>query len=234
MPASRLVAAAVLLAAAGIAHAQVFKCLDGSGRTTYQQEPCAKDERAARVDIQPDNGSTRESAALEAQWSAAARQGQVQAGMPRRFVRDAYGVPAEVRGGSSAERVSEIWIYRNPGGVRRVGFLDGRVAWDRGDDASSAPPAQDEAGDTTARRDGGPLASRRAIAGGRDCASVIAESGTPDRIENIQVAVAGRNGQSTLAPALRNVYDDDGGSPPRAVAFTCVNGIVHEVERPAR
>ena len=189
------------------------------------------DARGTRIEIAPDNGATREPAELETQWTAAARNGQVLAGMPKRFVRDAYGVPAEVRAGTSADRASEIWVFRNPGGARRVGFLDGRVAWERGEDASSAPPTPDEPGDTSARRDAAPLAARRQIAGGRDCGSVINEAGRPDHSEGIQVAIAGPGGQTVLTPAMRHVYDDDGGSPSRTVAFTCVNGLVGEVER---
>jgi len=232
-PMNRVLAlvAGAALAGALPAHAQVFKCVDGAGRTTYQQEPCAKDMRGARIEIVPDNGSTQEPAALEAQWSAAARGGQVLAGMPKRFVRDAYGVPAEVRAGTSADRASEIWIFRNPSGARRVGFLDGRVTWERGEDASSAPPAPDEAGDTASRREGAPLAARRQITGGRDCSSVIDEAGRPDRSEGVQIAVPGPSGQTVLAPAIRHVYDDDGGSPARTLAFTCLNGVVGEVER---
>ena len=232
----RVLPAAVLLLAAGVAHAQVYKCQDGSGRITYQQEPCAKTERGARVDILPDNGSTRDSAAQEARWTAAAKNGQVLAGMPKKFVRDAYGAPTEVRGGSTADRVSEVWVFRSPGGARRVGFLDGRVAFDRGEDLSSAPPVNEEPGDTAARRDagGGPLAARRMIAGGSDCGSVMAGAGRPDRSEGLQVAGAGPGGSTVMLPAMRHVYDDDGGSPSQPMAFTCVNGIVQNVERPAR
>jgi len=152
---ARIVAAAVAAVLAGTLEAQVFKCVDVEGRTTYQQAPCAKDVKGLRVELDPDNGRTQDPAALEAQWAVAVKAGQVMAGMPKRRVRDAYGVPAEVRAGTTAERVTEVWIYRNPGGVRRIGFLDGRVSWERGDDASSAPPAADETGDTAARRAGG-------------------------------------------------------------------------------
>ncbi len=155
---ARIVAAAVAAVAAvlaGTLEAQVFKCVDAEGRTTYQQAPCAKDVKGARVELDPDNGRTQDPAALEAQWAVAVKAGQVMAGMPKRRVRDAYGAPTEVRAGTTAERVTEVWIYRNPGGVRRIGFLDGRVTWERGDDASSAPPAADESGDTAARRAGG-------------------------------------------------------------------------------
>ena len=227
----RILVAIVADADLGSVHAQVYKCLDGSGRTTYQQEPCAKTERGARVDILPDNGSTREPAALEARWLAAAKQGQVMPGMPKKYVRDAYGAPAEVRGGSAVDRVSEVWVFRNPGGTRSVGFLDGRVAFDRGEDASSAPPVQDERADTAARRDAsGMVASRRSITAGRDCGSVIDGAGRPDRSEGLQIP--GNAGASV--PAMRHVYEDDGGSPPQPMAFTCANGIVQNVERSIR
>ena len=152
-------AAAVLVlsavAAAAQGQAPVFKCVDAAGRTTYQQEPCARNEKGAPIELTPDNGRTQEPAALEEQWAAAAKAGQVMAGMPRRHVRGAVGTPTEVRAGAAAERASEVWIYRNPGGGRRIGFLDGRVVWERGDDASSEPPPADEAADTAARRGAG-------------------------------------------------------------------------------
>jgi len=150
---ARYVAAAGLVVLAGTSAAQVFKCVDAEGRTTYQQSPCAKGDKGARVELAPDNGRTQEPAALEAKWAVALKAGQVVAGMPKRLVRDAFGAPTEVRAGTTAERVSEIWIYRNPGGVRRIGFLDGRVAWEGGDDASSTPPAT-EAGEGVARGGG--------------------------------------------------------------------------------
>jgi hypothetical protein len=229
----RLLAAIAATLVATASQAQVFKCVDAFGRTTYQQAPCAKEERSVRVEISTDNGATSDSAALESQWAAAAKQGQVQAGMPKRFVQNVYGVPAEVRAGTSAERVTEVWTYRHPGGTRRLGFLDGRVSWERGDDASSAPPAADEAGDTAARREG-PMVARRTIAPGADCASVIAEAGPPDRVEAVQVSTVTSGGRPMLAPAVRNVYDDDGGSQPRGLAFTCFNGIVRDIERVIR
>jgi hypothetical protein len=234
-PMIRSLPAVVLFAAAGLAHAQVYKCVDGSGRTTYQQEPCAKTEKGARVELQPDNGSSRDPATMEAQWASAAKQGQVVTGMPKRYVQAAYGTPTEVRGGSSTDRVSEVWIFRHPGGGRRVGFLDGRVAFDRGEDASAAPPSPEEIADTNARRDASPaVIARRTIAQGRDCAGVISEAGPPDRSEGVQAPKPGPGGAMTMTPGLRHIYDDDGGGPSRSMAFTCVNGVVTDVERPAR
>jgi hypothetical protein len=231
----RLLPAIVFLAACGLAHAQVYKCVDTSGRTTYQQEPCAKTEKGARVELQTDNGSSREPAALEAQWASAAKQGQIVTGMPKRFVQAAYGTPTEIRGGSSTDRVSEVWIFRHPGGGRRVGFLDGRVAFDRGEDASAQPPSADELADTSSRRDASPaVLARRAITPGRDCGSVINDAGPPDRSEGMQAPSPGPGGAMTLTPGMRHIYDDDGSAPSRAMAFTCVNGVVTDVERPAR
>ena len=247
---SRRVSLAVLAVAAAIcatrAGAQVFRCLDAAGRTTYQQTPCEAGTRGRQVELTPDNGASQDSAALEAQWTTAAKSGQVVAGMPRRHVRAAYGVPTEVRGGSASERASEVWVYRNPGGVRRVGFVDGRVAWDRGDDASSAPPSPDEAADTVSRRSGGVAAAgagavapttavaRLAIAPGQDCAAVLADAGPPDRTDRVEVPATGDDGRQLRLTAQRHRYDSDGGAPPRDVAFTCVNGVVTQVERAIR
>lgn len=227
-------AAFLLVLPAGPSGAQVFKCVDAAGRTTYQQSPCAKSQKGSQLEIATDNGRSRDADALEAKWAAAAKQGQVLAGMPKRHVSQAYGVPVEVRPGSTAERASEIWVYRHPGGARRVGFLDGRVAWDRGEDASSSPSAQDESGDTEARRDGSPAAARRAIATGQDCGAVLADAGRPDRSEGVRVSMPGPGGQPVLTPGMRHVYEDDGSVPPSSVAFTCVGSLVTGVERPAR
>ena len=35
------------------AAAQILKCIDGSGNVTYQNEPCPKNEKSGRVDIEP-------------------------------------------------------------------------------------------------------------------------------------------------------------------------------------
>jgi hypothetical protein len=45
-------AACVLLVAASAAHAQVYKCTDASGRTTYADAPCASGSKP--LTIQPD------------------------------------------------------------------------------------------------------------------------------------------------------------------------------------
>lgn len=229
---SAILAVLVALGAAPL-HAQVYKCLDAQGRTTYQQAPCGKDEKGSRVEITPDNGMAGDAPDLEAKWAAAARQGQVQAGMPKRYVQIAWGVPAEVRSGTAADRASEVWIYRNPGGLRRIGFLDGRVVWERGDDASSEPPMRDEAGDTAARR--GDIASARlSIAPGQDCEAALALAGNPERSEAVLLPTPGARGTTERTAGMRHVFESDGGTPPQRMAIVCLNGLVSDVERPAR
>jgi hypothetical protein len=230
---ARMLAVVVAVAAGAPVHAQVFKCVDAQGRTTYQQAPCGKDEKGSRVELVPDNGMAGDAPQLEAQWATAAKQGQVQPGMPRRFVQAAYGVPTETRAGSPAERASEVWIYRNPGGTRLVGFLDGRVAWERGDDASAEPPMRDEAGDTAVRR--GDIASARlSITPGQDCEAALAIAGSPERSEAVLLPTPGARGTTAQTAGMRHVFASDGGTPPQRMAIVCVNGLVSDVERPAR
>jgi hypothetical protein len=50
----------------------------------------------------------------------------------------------------------------------------------------------------------------------------------------MQAPSPGPGGAMTLTPGMRHIYDDDGSAPSRAMAFTCVNGVVTDVERPAR
>ena len=156
--------------------ATVYRCADAMGQVTYQQEPCASGTKGRPVEILPDNGLARDSATLESQWSAAAKQGVVSLGMPRRYVRDALGTPAETRQGLPVERATEVWTYRYGDGARRIGFLDGRVTWDRAGDGNTLPaqPAPRAAQVPSGRpgaagRDG--AAARRVGAAGRDSAA---------------------------------------------------------------
>lgn len=144
MPVVPIFAAALALVAPASVAAQaatVYRCADGMGQVTYQQEPCASGTKGRAVEILPDNGLARDSATLESQWSAAAKQGVVSLGMPRRYVRDALGTPAETRQGLPVERATEVWTYRYGDGARRIGFLDGRVTWDRAGDGNTVAPA---------------------------------------------------------------------------------------------
>ena len=44
---------------------QVFKCVDASGRVTYQQTPCPSAQRGGPLDLFLDNGSGRDSPEVE-------------------------------------------------------------------------------------------------------------------------------------------------------------------------
>lgn len=228
----RILAAVVALAAAAPARAEVFKCVDAQGRTTYQQAPCAKGEKGARVELTVDNGVAEDAPDLEAKWAAAAKQGQIQPGMPKRYVQAAWGLPSETRAGTPADRASEIWVYRNPGGLRRVGFLDGRVAWERGDETSSEP-ARDGTGAAAPPRGDIPSA-RLAITPGQDCDAALASAGSPERSEAVILPTPGPNGVPIATPGMRHVFESDGGSPPQRMAIVCLNGLVSEIQRPAR
>jgi len=215
------------LVAALPVQAQVYRCVDAEGRTTYQQAPCAGSTKGARVEITRDNGVATDSAELEATWAAAAKAGKVEPGMPKRFVQVAWGTPAESRTGLPGERASEIWIYRNPGGIRRVGFLDGRMVWERGDEpqAASGNPAIPE---------GAVPGTKAPIEAGQDCATAMAIAGTPERSEAVLLPSKGRDGRPITAPGMRHVFESDGGSPPRRMAIVCLDGTVMEVQRPPR
>lgn len=212
------------------ANAEVFRCVDGNGRTTYQQTPCAQNEKGVRVELTPDNGVGGDPPELVAKWTAAARQGQVLPGMPRRYVQSARGAPTEVRAGTAADRVSEIWIYRNPGGSRTIGFLDGRVQWERGEEASSDPSMPDDAGTAGVRQgEGGGL---RSVEAGQDCDRALSAAGPPSTSDKILLPKQGPDGRVVQVPGMRYVFDR--GDPPERVALICRDGMVLDVSRLAR
>jgi hypothetical protein len=182
---ARIVAAAVAAVLAGTLEAQVFKCVDVEGRTTYQQAPCAKDVKGARIELDPDNGRTQDPAALEAQWAVAVKAGQVMAGMPKAArARRLWCAHGGAGGHDGRARDDRGLDHRNPGGVRRIGFLDA-ASRGRGDDASSAPPPPTRpaiplraalAGSGVARRPASADSTRVAIAAGADTLGLRCEA----------------------------------------------------------
>lgn len=221
----RFLAGLLAFSAALAAHAQVFRCLDAQGRTTYQQSPCAGGEKGARVELTPDNGVASDAPALEAKWSAAAKQGLVPPGMPKRYVQMALGTPTEVRPGSSGERASEIWVYRGPADTRRIGFLDGRVTWEqKGDGAPAEPARRDVAGDSGA--------NRTPVEQGQACEAALTAAGAPDRSDAIRIPTTSPTGQPVVATGTRYVFPADRNRD--AFAFTCLGGYVYDIERAIR
>lgn len=138
-------ALALGLAFTSVASAQVYKCVDGAGRTTYQQTPCPVTQKGSRVELKSDNGSTREVAEEEPDWSVAARTGELSAGMSKRWVQQALGPPLECRPGQADEKASEVCLFETVKGRLRTGLNNGAVVWWRKDSPDVHPNAQEPA-----------------------------------------------------------------------------------------
>ena len=134
---------AILCAAIGPAHGQVFKCIDPNGATTYQQTPCRSGQKGGPLEVRTDNGSSNDGAAAESEWAAAVQQRAPRVGMPQRLVEQALGPPPETRGPRPGERASVVWIYGRPEGMLHIALLDGRVAAMHLEGTPSEPPPGD-------------------------------------------------------------------------------------------
>jgi len=138
----RLLIAIVLALPLAPAHAEVFKCVDATGNVTYQQEPCTGGAKGAAVEIKTDNAQSQDPGDRDGRWRTAAQQGLVIQGMPKRWVQQALGQPREIRRGTTAENVPEVWVYQTANGPTRVGFRTNTVEWSRTDGpAGAASPA---------------------------------------------------------------------------------------------
>lgn len=147
----------------------VVKCVDTAGNVTYQNSPCERGQ--AGRPIEPPKAETRED---NSAWEAAARDGRVLKGMPKRWVLRARGNPAEIRPGGAREEASEVWRYAaRDGGAMLVGFTGGDVAWVREDTRSGAAPTW-PAGAPTGPGAGGTAASSPSGAGGASGATAAA------------------------------------------------------------
>src|SRR5687767_10623653 len=140
-------AAIAALAVASPALAQVYKCVDRAGHVTYQQSPCTGGQQGGAVELK--EPVTVRQDGNDAMWSAAAREQRVVVGMPKPFVTQALGTPAQIRAPRNGESGSEVWVYNRNGQTTRVGFINNAIAWMRSDApaapadarASGAPPA---------------------------------------------------------------------------------------------
>jgi len=158
-PARRLVAALLwsslaLPALAAPEGGQIFKCTDGSGHVTYQNEPCPKDAKAGRVDIF-DNRWTADRAEKEAEWRRNASERRLATGMPARWVREALGEPGEIRDTPIAG-AAQLWLYSLADRSIQVGMLNEQVLWFRetpvaSPSARAPPPAEPASSASPAR-----------------------------------------------------------------------------------
>jgi hypothetical protein len=107
----------------------IYKCTDGTGSITYQNEKCPAGGKAERVDIF-DNNWTADKAEKDAQWQRNAADHRVVTGMPARWVRDGFGEPAEIRD-TTTGGATELWVYNLVDRSMQIGMLDGQVLWFR-------------------------------------------------------------------------------------------------------
>ncbi len=207
-------------ALAGVAQGQVYKCVDRSGHTTYQQSPCGGSQQGGAVDLKEPVSVPSDTNA--AAWSSAAREQRVVVGMPKPFVTQALGTPTQIRAPRSGESGSEVWVYNKNGQTTRVGFIENAIAWMRSD--APAAPADARASGATLAPNGAQREARirEALVVGKTCTAALQDAGNPDREEPL---VAGNT------TGARYIYTFDAGNANAFAAFVCLNGRVTSVER---
>jgi len=215
-------AAIVTLALSSPVLSQVYKCVDRAGHTTYQQSPCTGGQQGGTVELK--EPVTVRQDGNDALWSAAAREQRVVVGMPKPFVTQAFGSPAQIRAPRTGESGSEVWVYNRNGQTTRVGFINNVIAWLRSDAAAAA--ATDARAAPAVNASGGPADReariREALVVGKTCTAALQDAGNPDREEPL---VAGNT------TGARYIYTFDAGNANAFAAFVCLNGRVTSVER---
>jgi hypothetical protein len=214
-----VVLACTLLTGGQVA-AQVYKCVDAAGRTTYQQQPCPAAQKGGRLDIPTSNGQVRDSADREAEWSAAAASRSIVPGMPKRHVRAALGDPTGMRSAKASENAAEIWTYRRPGEATLIGFVNDAMVWQR---IEAAPESVLEAVVPPNRREVASL--------GRDCGDVLQILGSPASIEDAPPRPPAEG--EPPVPAKRHYYDPAPGNEEPLV-ITCAGARVVAVDTAPR
>jgi hypothetical protein len=154
-------------------HAQVYKCVDRAGRTTYQQQPCPDAQKGGRMALSVDNGSTRQDGAAAADLEAQAAGKKILPGMTRALVVKAHGTPQEMRTGEAGENATEVWVYRKRDLNARVGFRGGFVAWVNDSAAGTDATPEVAAGATP----------RQALARGMPCEPLQRQLGNATSVE---------------------------------------------------
>ena len=220
-----LALAAFALVTAAPVGAQVFKCVDANGHVTYQQAPCPTSHRGGQLELFLDNGSGRDSPETEARWRQLAAQHEVATGMPKRWLQQSLGAPAEQRPGTTAEAASEVLTFVQPTQVVKVGLLAGVVAWSRAESTLGTGGGTPAAATTE-----GADAARGRVAADRNCEEVLGELGLPQGQEPTRVVV-GTGGTIRSAEGTRYSYEPVPGGLPARLSFVCVDGRVVSVAR---
>jgi len=131
---------------------QIFKCTDGSGNITYQNEPCPKDSKSGRIEIF-DNRWTATREEREAEWRRNAADHRLLTGMPARWVREALGEPTEIRD-TPTGGAAQLWLFNLRDRSVQVGMLNDQVLWFRESPTASpearvVPPTAQRASEAT-------------------------------------------------------------------------------------
>ena len=211
--AGALTAALVALACPAVADAQVYKCVDRAGRTTYQQQPCPEAQTGGRLSLPVDNGSTQQRGErAPADLDPQARLKKIVPGMTRAVVAQAHGTPQEMRPGRPGENAAEVWIYRRTDLAARVGFREGVVAW-VSDDVQADGSVNTGAGATP----------RQALAVGTPCAAAEGSVGAAETLEEDYDSASARK-------VLRMIWPPTTADPERTVV-TCDGGVIARVDR---
>ena len=165
------VLAALVALAASAADAQVYKCVDRAGRTTYQQQPCPESQKGGRVELNVGAAPAPARNDDDAELAMRARLKEVGVGMSRALVVQAWGPPQEMRPPRAGEDAAEVWAYRRTDLDARIGFRNGAVAWiQHGPQDGAAAP-------------GAAASVRPGLAPGRACATLEADLGPAAAIE---------------------------------------------------
>lgn len=214
--------ALALLVVAGPVAAQVFKCVDRSGHVTYQESPCAAGQGGPVALPEPllTQPGSPSSEKQDAAWRAAAREGRAIVGMPKPFVTQALGSPAEIRAPRNGESGTEVWVYPRNGQVTRIGFSDGAVGWMRSD----LPPERPGSGPAAGPRVDREARVREGLQVGKACTLALQDAGPPDKEEPLRASTGAIAG-------TRYLYVFDAGNANAYAAFVCIEGRVTSVER---
>jgi len=226
------------------AAAQIFKCTDGAGNVTYQNEACPRNVTAGRVDIF-DNSWTADRTEKDAEWRRNAALHRVVTGMPLRWVREALGEPSEVRDTATAG-AAEVWLYNFPDRSVQVGMRDAQVLWERetpviapvtrvapevdrtpAQPSRAAPESPRPAPEIPRSAMATPKVSEsgHGVTRGQDCKQALAELGTPDRQREVPAL------DSASDSVTEYFYESAGGESPSRMRIVCANGKVEGVDR---
>jgi hypothetical protein len=226
----RVLVLALLACAAPAALAQVFKCVDGLGRVTYQESPCPGSESGRAVELFLDNGSARDSADVEARWRTAALQHEVLPGMPRRWVVQSLGMPTQMRPGAPNEGVREVWTYQNATSIVRVGFVGDVAAWSRTEQTGPLAPLDRPPAPAASPAAESGDAARGKVSVDQKCDDVLTTLGAPQAQARVRVN-AGAAGAERQVDATRYTYEPLPGGLPVRLSFSCADGRVLAVSR---